>query len=295
MRGKAILLGLSLSAFASVAAAQDTAGLTPNDLYCSGVVTSQSVPRDNYVITGEESNYKIVFDPGDVVFINKGSNQGVKQGDEFFVVRSIADPYNIEWTKWENSILHKMGTMWEDEGRVKVETVRPDVSIARIEHACNSIQRGDTILPFEERPTPPLKSEDNFDRFAPANGKALAMIITSKNFQGAVGREDVVYVNLGATQGVKVGDYFRIFHYQGTQHETVYQTPRYAFDQEDEMAIKDTNIVGFGSVSKKWDWANTPRESIGEGIVLRTGPNSATVLITFSLREIYPGDYVELE
>jgi len=29
--------------------------------------------------------------------------------------------------------------------------------------------------------------------------------------------------------------------------------------------------------------------------VLRTGPNSATVLITFCLREIYPGDYVEIE
>jgi hypothetical protein len=29
--------------------------------------------------------------------------------------------------------------------------------------------------------------------------------------------------------------------------------------------------------------------------VLRTGPNASTVLITFSLREIYPGDYVEIE
>ena len=36
-----------------------------------------------------------------------------------------------------------------------------------------------------------------------------------------------------------------------------------------------------------------PREDVGEGVVLRTGPNSSTVLITFSLREIYPGDYVE--
>ena len=296
MRGKAIFLGLGLSVLATVASAQapGTGGLTPNDVYCSGVVTSESVPRDNYVITGEESNYKIVFDPGDFVFINKGSNQGVKAGDEFFVVRSVADPYNIDWNKWESAILRKMGTVWDDEGRIKVETVRADVSIARIEHACDSIQRGDTILPFAERPMPPLKSAENFDRFAPANGKALAMVITGKKFQAAVGREDVVYVNLGATQGVKVGDYFRIFRYQGT-HETVYQTPRYEFDQEYDMAIKDVNIVGFGSVPKKWNWNNTPRESLGEGVVLRTGPNSATVMITFSLREIYPGDYVELE
>ena len=48
------------------------------------------------------------------------------------------------------------------------------------------------------------------------------MIIIGKNFQAASGREDVVYVNLGNGQGVKVGDYFRIFRYTGTQHETVY-------------------------------------------------------------------------
>jgi hypothetical protein len=295
MRGKAIWLGLALCAVSAAASAQGTAGgLTPDDLYCSGVVTSEAVPHDNYVITGEESNYKMVFDPGDVVFINKGAKQGVKVDDQFFVVRKIQDPYNIEWAKWENSILRKMGSVWQDEGRLRVVTVRDDVSIARIEHACDSVQRGDIILPFAERPMPPVKAGEGFDRFAPANGKPLAMVITGKNFQAASGREDVVYVNLGTTQGVKVGDYFRIFRYQST-HETVYQTPNYPFDQETNMGIPDTGIYGFGAAPKKWNWTNTPRESLGEGVVLRTGPNSATVLITFSLREIYPGDYVELE
>jgi hypothetical protein len=34
---------------------------------------------------------------------------------------------------------------------------------------------------------------------------------------------------------------------------------------------------------------------LGEGIVLRVGPNASTVLVTDSLREIFIGDYVELE
>jgi len=34
---------------------------------------------------------------------------------------------------------------------------------------------------------------------------------------------------------------------------------------------------------------------MGEGIVLRTGPNSSTVQLTFSREEIFAGDYVELE
>ena len=40
---------------------------------------------------------------------------------------------------------------------------------------------------------------------------------------------------------------------------------------------------------------NFTREVLGEGIVLRTGPNSATVLLTTARQEIFAGDYVELE
>ncbi len=127
-----------------------------------------------------------VFNEGDYVYINKGSGQGVKVGDEFSVVRPIPkDFYGIEWTKWQWSILKKMGTMWEDEGRVKVLIVRPDVSIGQVENACDNVQRGDVLLPFTERPVPPLKPTD-FDRFAPANGKSLAMVITGKKFQQQV-------------------------------------------------------------------------------------------------------------
>ena len=54
-----------------------------DDIYCSGTITSESVPRDTYLITGEESNYKDTFQEGDYVYVNKGSSEGVKVGDEF--------------------------------------------------------------------------------------------------------------------------------------------------------------------------------------------------------------------
>lgn len=292
MRPKIFLAGLILSMSTAMAAAQEKPqGPTPGQLYCSGIVTTESVPRDTYVITGEQSNYKVAFNEGDYVYINKGSSQGVKVGDEFLVIRPVEDPTQVDWTKWQTAILRKMGTVWEDEGRAKVVVAQSDVSIAQVEHSCEYLQRGDIALPFAQRPVPPLKSEANFDRFAPANGKALAMVITGKTFQQQTGKNDIVYVNLGENQGVKVGDYFRIFRYQGTEHELAYQTPRYAFDVEGVLGP----TVGFGRVPSKYNWSNVPREDLGEGIVLRTGPNSSTVLITFALREVYSGDYVELE
>jgi hypothetical protein len=296
MRGKIILSGLVLALTGAAASAQSKpAMLSPGDVYCSGIVTTESVPRSTYVITGEESNYRVVFSDGDDVFVNRGSDDGVKAGDEFQVVREVQDPYIVQWTKWEKDILHKMGHLWADEARLKVVVAQPKVSIARVENACDFVQRGDTVLPFTERAAPQIKVEEHFDRFAPANGKPLAMIITGKNFIAAMGSQSIAYVNLGSGQGVKVGDYFRIFRYQGTQHETVFQTSGYAFDQEDHMGVKDVHIVGFGSAPEKWNWNNVPREDVGEAVVLRTAPNSSTVMITYSLTEIYPGDYVELE
>ena len=291
MRRKIVLAGLILGLSVMSASAQNVSQPFPNDVYCSGIVTSESVPRDNYVITGEESNTKVVFIQNDFVFISKGSSQGVKVGDEFSIIRPVEDPTDVEWSKWQFSILHKMGTVWEDEGRLKVVEARPDVSIAQVEHACGYVQRADIVLPFVERPEPPLKPVGKFDAFTAANGKPLAMVIASPRFTSQVGKNDFVYVNLGNSQGVKVGDYFRIFRYTGTQHETAYQTERYAFDVDGDWGP----TYGYGAVAKKWNWNNVPREVLGEGIVLRTAPNSATLLITFSTREVYAGDYVELE
>ena len=204
MRGKIVLAGLILALSGGALAAQERGlSTTQDDIYCSGTITSESVPRDTYVITGEESNYKNTFQQGDYVYINKGSSQGVKVGDQFSVIRATTDPTDIEWTKWQFSILKKIGTMWEDEGRLRVVVAQPNVSIAQIVNSCNYMQRGDIVLPFNERPEPPLKSEANFDRFAPPSGKPVAMVVSGKQFAILDGTNDIIYVNLGTSQGVK--------------------------------------------------------------------------------------------
>ena len=93
-----------------------------------------------------------------------------------------------------------------------------------------------------------------------------------------------MYVNLGSGQGVKVGDYFRIFRYQGTQLEVAPVPYGYAY-----------RMYGFGSTPQAYKWDDLPREILGEGIVLRVSPNASTVMITLSLREIYVGNYVEIQ
>ena len=93
MRGKFITFGLILGMVAGVSGAQVPPRTTvdPTAMYCSGAVTSDAVPQDSYVISGEQSVDKMGFVVGQLVYINRGSGQGVKVGDEFLVIRSVKD------------------------------------------------------------------------------------------------------------------------------------------------------------------------------------------------------------
>ncbi len=280
----ATVSALLAGALAPPAASQIAHAPIPADMNCSGMVTTEAVPRDTFLITSEESNFQITFQEGDYVYINKGADQGVKVGDEFRVMRQAKFSPDTKWFTWQDSLLRAMGTTWEDEGRLRVVVTHPKVSTAQIVRSCSWMQRGDLVIPFAERETPSLKPDEKFNHFAPPSGKSTAMVVMGKGFTNLLGTNDIIYVNLGSGQGVKVGEYFRVFRYQDTHAETVYETPRQAFD-----------MYGFGSVPLQYTSKDIPRDVIGEGIVLRTSPNSSTVLITFSLREIYSGDYLEIE
>jgi hypothetical protein len=269
-----------------VARAQQNAPTAPTqaDLYCSGVVTDKPVPNDSYVISGEDSRYKSTFSASDYIFINRGGGQGVKVGDEFEVVRPVRDMMAATvWFKYQSMLSHAMGTRYADIGRLRVVHVDEKTSTAQLDVSCDLVQRGDIVRPFEARPAPQFH-DMKLDPFAAPSGKKTAMVVSSKDFAVLTGPGRIVYVNLGSAQGLRVGDYFRMFRYQGTHIETNYQLQNTAY-----------KVYGYGSTPVAYEWNNLPRQVLGEGIVLRIGPNSSTVMLTTVREEIFAGDYVEVE
>jgi hypothetical protein len=255
-------------------------------VYCSGFVRDSKVPDDLYVVSGEQVGYKVLWAQRENVYLNRGSDHGVKVGDRFMVVRRTEDPDPIEWFKGQTRIAKAMGVLYSDIGQLQVVSVLPKTSVAEVIFSCDYVQRGDIARPFEERPAPPFKEAGTtFDHFAPVSGKPVGTVVTSAlTFQQSQGQGMTVYVNLGAAQGVKVGDYLRLFRYQGKLIETVPQTKGYAYQ-----------VYGFGSSPARYEWKDLPREVLGEGIVLNASRNAATIFVTFSSSEIFPGDYVEIE
>jgi hypothetical protein len=253
-------------------------------VYCSGFYTNEKVGDDLRLVSGEQSQYKVTFASGDIVFLSKGASQGVREGDRFSVVRQDKDPLRVQWFKWQEKLTRAMGTHYADLGELEVIKVQPNIAIAKVSNSCDLMQRGDIVRPFVERPAGPYKEPAALDTFAPVSGKPVAMVVRGRDTSQLTGRWDTVYVNLGAKQGVKVGDYFRIFRYQGTRSDAIPVERNY-----------QDRVYGFGSNPTHYAWNDLPREVLGEGIVLNASENAATVLITASRMEIYSGDYVELE
>jgi outer membrane protein OmpA-like peptidoglycan-associated protein len=276
-------LGLLLALSAGVASAQVR---SPNydHIYCSGVYSTASVPYDTYVVSGEESRVHTTWAEGEYVYLNAGSAQGVKVGDEFQVLRPEKHKQRPKWFNSEPWLRRAMGKYWKDIGKLRVVVAESDKSVAQIVFSCEWMQRGDYVRPWADRPTPNLKRGGKFDRFAPATGRGAAMVVNVKHEGAQAGTNDIIYVNAGSGQGVKVGDYFRVFRYQGTRSETAYMGWNYAHSAWE-----------FGKTPRWYKWDQIPREVVGEGVVLRVGENSSTVLVTYALREIYASDYVELE
>ncbi|HME13248.1 MAG TPA: hypothetical protein VKF79_10330 [Candidatus Acidoferrum sp.] len=292
MRANVTVLALSLLVFASAAAAQDpqpgSNSLQPgySAANCSGFISDQKLPEDTRLISGEQSEYKVVFSRGNYVFVNRGQDQGVRVGDRFMVIRHERDYLtdNVNWFKWQTKLMKAMGISYIDAGQIRVVKVEPKVSVAEVIFSCDYMQRGDILRPYVERPQPPYKDAAAFDHFAPVSGKPVGTIVSGYDYSDAFGQGTTVYINLGAAQGLKVGDYVRVFRHQGEPGELTPQTPGYQY-----------MLLGFGSSPIKYTWKDLPRELLGEAIVLNVSRNSATVLLTFSSSEIYAGDYAEIE
>jgi hypothetical protein len=291
MRARLAAFCVSILASAGVCAAQTPAGTNPNGqvdytkVYCSGFVSDPKVPDDIRVISGEQSSYKIIFSRGDLLYVNRGQQQGVKLGDVYSIVRPSKDPAN-EWFYGQDKVAKRMGVLYRDLGQVRIVNVQPETSIAEIIFSCDYMQRGDVARPFVERPAPPYKDATKFDIFAPASGKPVGTIVDSYDWHQAIGAGITTYVTIGASKGVKTGDYVRFFRYQTSKDDVSAK----AGEQD-----KQYKVFGFGSAPKKYSGKDLPREVLGEGIVLNVTKDAATVLVTYEREEAYAGDLAELE
>jgi outer membrane protein OmpA-like peptidoglycan-associated protein len=259
-------------------------GPTDPELYCAGYITSRHVPERQYVAAGWGSPHQTRSNDREYIYLAGGRYE---EGTLYEIVRKLRDPNRWEAFPGQRWAVGGVGQPYAQVAQVKVVSVRKKIAVGRIVFSCDTVVPGDIAIPFVERTRPAFRPEPNFDRFAPPNGKLRGRILMARDFDTVIGTGRIVYLNVGANKGVKVGDYFHATRtYPATMRDEADSISAKASFNEDTQ--KDPRTFS------TWNYDQLPRRNLGTMLVLNVSPKSATALVTFALEDILVGDGVEM-
>lgn len=260
-------------------------GPTMSEVYCSGLINKQALKPSGVVLAGYRAPEQTAYYNGAYIYL---SGDGVELGKEYELLRHTQDPNRYQSFPGQLAMLANLGETYEDLGRAKVLYKEKNVGVAEIEFSCSATIPGDIAVPFQDRPRPEFR-HTTFDQFATPSGKLNGRIVMGKDLDTEIGTRRIVYLNIGEQQGVKVGDYFRIWRdYTQIADNPAEALPYYAPPADDTQ--KNPQKFDFKKQSK-----DLPRRFVGELIILRTTSGTATALTTYAPEDVHVGDGVEFE
>ncbi|MCP4397804.1 MAG: LysM peptidoglycan-binding domain-containing protein [bacterium] len=213
-----------------------------------GLITN-SKGDTTHVVLSEYGQIGLVF--GDMIYINKGTADTVREGDVFVAFRPRQEVFHPITSEI-------MGTQIDILGHLRVRNLEPDIAAAEIIKSYNYIQIGDPIMPISELSVPLEKPAlgNSISYGLKVGNQLIGHIIHERIRRPGVSFGDVVYLDVGAAQGVQPADNFIVYREIGE---------------------------GF------------PRQAIGRLAVLSVQEQTATALITESVKTINIGEKVVLK
>ena len=284
-------------------------------LYCAGFIRHQPLPQMPEIVGAEEEQEQRRFADGEVVYLNAGSAQGIKEGQTFQIIRPRGEVKGVHKQKHGS-----IGTYIQDIGQLQVFKVHEKTSAAQITMTCDQVLLGDLLTPIPDRESPVRRAEANLDRFADPSGKQTGRLMMSKDTRELLTRNDIVYIDLGSEDQIKPGDYLTVYRPLGTGNLTRidneewsrnrsvgFQSERYrgggfsnqASRAKDSTALSDSNghyrHRPITSKEVKRNRPLMPRKIVGEIVVLEVQQRTATAVITRIASEVHTGDWVEIQ
>jgi hypothetical protein len=275
---------------------------------CGGFIEQTPQPAAGQIVGAEQERERSVFAQGNLVFIDAGTQSGVKVGQEFSVVRPRGQ-FRSSFSRKHGSL----GVYTQEVGRLRVVRVREHVSVAEVTDACVDLFLGDLLRPAQTREAPPARGEVALDRFAEPTGKQTGRIVLSRDGREMLTRDHVVFIDLGAEDNVRVGDYLTVFRPEGhgvlvRYRDEVGANSRRGFESEklrgggfsiNSTRVKDVDGPKSGANVKtpsiKRHRPEVPRKVVGEVVVTRVEGRTATAVVTRVAQEIHTGDAVEIQ
>ncbi len=277
-----------------------------NNVYCAGYIQNSPVNTNVEIVGSDDERDQNVYTQGDFVYVNQGASNGIKVGDVFSVIR----PRGKFSSKLSSK--GKLGIYVQEVGAVEIVRVRNNVSIGKVKTSCEEFMLGDLLKPWENRVAPTFSKRPALDVFAESSGKATGRIVLARDARESVGREQIVYIDLGAEDSVKAGDYLTVFRPLGKggvlnvkpdetmrASDSEYGSEVYQGSPYSILAPRKSGENAEGTVvTTKNAMTRRPaglRKVVGEMVILSVKERTATALIIRNAQEIHTGDWVEVQ
>jgi hypothetical protein len=280
------------------------------ELNCAGYIQYAPNYSGFEVVGAEQEQEKNTFSTSDLVFINAGSQQGVRIGQEFQVVRPRGQ-FTTKLTRKSGWL----GVYTQEIGRLRVTVVKERMSVAQVTNSCELILLGDLLRSVPGRVSPPAGDTGDIDRFTDPTGKQNGRIVLAREAREMLSRHQIVYIDLGTEDNLKEGDRLTVYRPAGTgnitrfRDEEVTPTANYGFESErfrggrfsiQAQRVEDPNRTGIHgpmvtTPKVKRRRPPMPRKIVGEIVVLNVQARTATAVITRVAQEIHTGDFVEVK
>jgi hypothetical protein len=266
---------------------------------CAGYI-GEPVPEDLQIVGSEKEAYVREFSQGDLVYINRGRDANLQTGAEYQIVRNIGPVYDPANRR------RKLGTLVQELGILRITEVRDTSATGEITLICTgTVNLGDALIPYERRPIPTIRPYRPLSIVGAPTGRATGQILAGQLGREQLVRNDVVYINLGADNGIKVGDYLTIYRPLASEPITRFRDDKIGQSRNDgfssdRFGTRDNSSLassqkGYPQVAERIPRSELPRTLVGEIVIIRTEANTSVGVITRTTREAVIGDRVELQ
>ena len=215
-------------------------------------------------ITGAPED-KMFLTDGDEIYLHVGGDREVKIGQELTIFRPVRDASS-------GKVIQLLGTVrlndWNPEDRV---------ARGRIIESLDVIERGSRVGPIGRRfqVVPPVRNLTDVS----------AAVVASVHPHNFYGQNQVVFIDKGEADGLKVGNRLFILR-RGDAWRRSLATPGAAY----RISPESTNLPDMEKTPGTKDEGNYPQEVVGELRILEARPHSSTCLVTQSRLEIENSD-----
>lgn len=173
------------------------------DVYCSFRIAD---PKEDYPITiqaAQDEKLRFTLSQGDVVFLSSEAKGKVQAGETYFIAEDRGMLKNAQGKT--------LGHLWYLHGQLEILCANEQQITAMITKACDTILRGYHLIPFEVVPIPTALPKKFETVCLNPYIDPIGSIVEGEDRKYSLSQGDNVVIDLGSSDGLEPGQYFRVF------------------------------------------------------------------------------------